>query len=90
MLRFLLILLLLPTIAFSEESRPREAEHKAETAQTNNHEGNGSRQITVPANSLAPTIINISTGKHAGEESQCTKPKVRNGARLLGVNSLSG
>ena len=75
MLRFLLILLLLPTIAFSEEIRPTGAEHKAETAQTNNHEGNGSQQITVPANSLSPTIINISTGKHAGEESPCTKPK---------------
>jgi hypothetical protein len=76
MLRLIAFFLLaLSTQAFSEESSPREPEHKAEAAQTDNHHSAAPKQITVPANSPAPTIINISTGKHAGEESQCAKPK---------------
>jgi len=75
MLRVVAVLLALCTAAYSEESGPREPEHKAEAAQANNHKSPGPQQITVPANSAAPTIINISTGKHAGEESQCAKPK---------------
>ncbi|WMT79485.1 hypothetical protein [Bradyrhizobium sp. Ash2021] len=75
MLRILLLVFALCVAAHSEESRPRESEHKAEAAQADNHDSHGQQQITVPANSAAPTIINISDGKHAGEESQCAQPK---------------
>ncbi len=75
MLRLLFLLLALSGVAHSEESSPREGKDKAEASQSNNHESSRAQQITVPANSAAPTIINISTGKHSGEESQCSKPK---------------
>jgi hypothetical protein len=71
----LLFLLFLSIPAFSEESSPRESEHKAEAVQSNNQHGGASQQIMVPANRSTPTIISIHTGKHAGHESQCAKPK---------------
>jgi hypothetical protein len=75
MLRVLLVLLAMCTAAHSEEGIPRESEHKADSANADNHNGSGAQQITVPANSASPTIINIFPSKHTGEESQCTKPK---------------
>lgn len=75
MLRILLVLLALCTTAHSEESGPREPERKADSAEANDHKSNSAQQIAVPANSAAPTIINIFAGKHSGEESQCANPK---------------
>jgi hypothetical protein len=68
-------LLVLSTQAFSEEGSPREPESKAEAAQGDNQHGSTPKQITVPANSSGPTVININTGKHANEESHCARPK---------------
>lgn len=75
MLRVLAVLLALCTAAHSEESRPAESEHKVDAARPNAHESHGAQEITVPANSATPTIINVSSGKHGGEESQCAQPK---------------
>jgi hypothetical protein len=75
MLRVLAVLLALCGVAHSEEGGPGESEGKAEAAQTDNQHGGTPKQITVPANSPAPTIININTGKHSGEESHCAQPK---------------
>jgi hypothetical protein len=73
MLRVLALLLALCGIAHSEESSPRESKDKA--TQGDNQYGGGPQQITVPANSATPTIINIQTGKHSGHERECAKPK---------------
>lgn len=75
MLRALIVLLLLCCSARSEEGGPRESKSKTETAQAGNQHGDAPQQITVPANSFSPTIINIYAGKHAGEEGSCTQPK---------------
>jgi hypothetical protein len=75
MLRVLLVLLSLIGIAHSEESSPRERENKAEAAQGGYNSGNAPQQITVPANTSTPTVINISSGKHAGTESECSKAR---------------
>jgi len=64
MLRVLAVLLALCGIAHSEEGSP-----------TDNQHGGTPQQITIPANSATPTIININTGKHSGEESHCAQPK---------------
>jgi hypothetical protein len=67
-------------ISFSQESSPGEAERKAETSQKND-------QISNPFYGMAaqfpswyfekpfPFIVNINTGKHADEKSQCAEPK---------------
>lgn len=75
MLRVVVILLALCCAANSEESSSRKSETKTEAAQNDNQHGSAPKQITVPANSFSPTIINIGTGKHSGQESHCTKPK---------------
>src|SRR4051812_24129385 len=75
MLRVLAFWLALCCAAYSEESSPREPKDKAEAAQSQDQHGASPQQITIPANSSAPTIINITTGKHSGHERDCTKPK---------------
>jgi hypothetical protein len=75
MLRVLGVLLALCGAAHSEERSPRESENKAETAQGDDQHGEASKQITVPANSTAPTVINVFTGKHSGQERECSQPK---------------
>jgi hypothetical protein len=75
MLRILAVLLALCNAAHSEEGSPREPESKAETAKSDDQHSGEPQQITVPANRSSPTIINIYTGKHSGQESHCAKPK---------------
>lgn len=69
------LLVVLSTQAFSEESNPRGSESKADTTQGDNQRGGAPKQITVPANSASPTIINVTAGKQTGEESNCSHPK---------------
>jgi hypothetical protein len=75
MLRALAILLVLCGTAHSEERSPRESESKTETTESNNRQGALAKQITLPANSAAPTIINVFSGKEPESESQCAHPK---------------
>jgi hypothetical protein len=74
MLRVLTVLLALCCPAHSEESSPRESQSKAEAAQADGQHGGGPKQLTLPANSASPTIININSGKHSDHESRCAKP----------------
>ena len=78
MLRLLVLLILITTPAVSEESGPREAEHKAEITQSGNQNGIAPQQIPAPfpfwfSAQPAPPIVNVITGKHA--EGDCTQPK---------------
>jgi hypothetical protein len=75
MWRVLLVLLVLCTGVHSEESSPRESELKTNASHSKELHGTSAQQITAPANGGAPTIINIFTAKHAGEEDQCTESK---------------
>lgn len=75
MLRIIFALLMLSSPVYSEEGGPRPSERETEAAQHYNQHGNAPQQITIPANSLFPTTINIGTGKHSGGEGQCAKPK---------------
>jgi hypothetical protein len=71
--------LLFVGLGHSEESRPREAEGKTDAPQQNNQPSGQAQTVTPPSSAipdkpLAP-IINVYTGKHAGEESHCPQPK---------------
>lgn len=71
--RGLAILFILCCAAHSEESSPREAKLKIETAQANGSHGRASQQITVPANNPVPTTINVFAGKHSNEDNSCSQ-----------------
>jgi hypothetical protein len=77
MLRFLAIFLIVSfgDPAFSEESRQGEASDKTKSAQSDDYGSSSPKQITIPANSVAPTIVKIFTGKHSDEENHCAAPK---------------
>jgi hypothetical protein len=76
----LIISLLFADPAISQQSGPREPERKAETAQQPQQSGYAFYgpakpfSFSVFEKSVAP-IVNIYTGKHAGEKSQCAQPQ---------------
>jgi hypothetical protein len=61
--------------AFSEESSPRESKHKAETAKADHGKSANPQYYIPPTGSTVAPVVNVFTGKHAGEESQCASPK---------------
>jgi len=66
--------------ALSKESRPREPERKAETSQPNNQGSGDFQQIPMPFtfwsnNQPFSPIINVYTGKHPNEKSECSEAK---------------
>lgn len=75
MLRVLVLLLVLCGVALSKERDPGEFKGKPEIAQADNPSGDDSKQITVPADSKSPTVINIFTGKHFEDVGHCAQPK---------------
>jgi hypothetical protein len=72
MLRLLLVLLVLSTPAFSEESGPGKSKGEAEATQADRQHGQPA-QPSSPSTS-AP-VINVYTSKHAGDEVHCAQPK---------------
>ena len=75
-----LTILLSASPCLSEESGPRESERKAETANSSDQKGDGSQQSQTPfplwiaGQPIAP-IVNVYTGRHGGEISQCAAYK---------------
>jgi hypothetical protein len=72
---FLMVGILLAGPALSQESGPREPEHKTEAAKHEQKASQSFQHLLPPSTQSSSTFINVYTAKHAGEESECSSPK---------------
>jgi hypothetical protein len=72
---FVVSALLIAGAALSQESRAQETEHKTETSEANQLSSHSLQHLLPPSPVAVIPVVNIYTGKHAGEESHCAQPK---------------